>query len=85
MLLHQIIATQGTIGSDVSAVRSEVGKAITRLEVIETRNRTADLLHSDHETRIRLLERFRYTLAGMAILAGVLAGLVGSWIGAHVH
>lgn len=35
----------------------------------------------DHEQRIRVLERFRYTLAGMALLGGVAAGSLGYLIG----
>jgi hypothetical protein len=31
----------------------------------------------DHESRIRLLERFRYTLAGLSIIGGGFAGYIG--------
>ena len=37
----------------------------------------------DHEFRIRALERFRFTLAGLSVVGGVAAGTVGYWIG-HV-
>lgn len=37
----------------------------------------------DHETRIRLLERFRYTLAGFAVFAGGISGYLGYLIGRH--
>lgn len=38
----------------------------------------------DHETRIRLLERFRYTLLGGSILAGGISGYVGYLLG-HIN
>lgn len=85
MLLHQIISQQGAMAADMSALRSDVGKAITRLEVIDVRNRAADQDHGDFESRLRALERFRYTLAGLAVIGGILAGLLGTYIGTHLH
>ena len=89
------------IGTDVAAMRVEVGQIGTQLAVQEQQVRTADergrdlearvrVIESrppvaDHEGRIRALERFRYTLAGVAAVGGVLAGLVGQWIAQHVH
>ncbi len=35
----------------------------------------------DHEARLRILERFRYTLAGFALVAGGLSGYVGYLVG----
>lgn len=32
----------------------------------------------DHETRLRRLEQFRYTLLGVAVTAGTAAGIVSS-------
>lgn len=39
----------------------------------------------DHETRIRVLERFRYTLAGIAIVVGGASGYVGYLLGHAGH
>lgn len=39
----------------------------------------------DHEQRIRALERFRFTLAGLSIVGGIIAGAVGYWIGHVLH
>lgn len=61
-------------------MRTEVGKALTHIEVINSRNTDADKLHSDHETRIRTLERFRFTLAGLALAGGTAMGLLGAII-----
>ena len=39
----------------------------------------------DYESRLRVLERFRYTLLGAATLAGTAAGIVSGWLSAGVH
>ena len=39
----------------------------------------------DFETRLRSLERFRYSLMGAALLAGTAAGVASGWISAGVH
>ena len=39
----------------------------------------------DYESRLRALERFRYTLMGAATLAGTAAGVVSGWLSAGVH
>lgn len=85
LLLHQIIAAQGAISADLSAMRDNVIKTLTRLEVIEAGNQAANLLHADHETRLRLLERFRYTLLGVSIVVGLAAGIAGDLIGHAIH
>jgi hypothetical protein len=36
----------------------------------------------DHEARLRLLERFRYTLLGVSVTAGAAAGILSSVISA---
>ena len=36
----------------------------------------------DHEARLRLLERFRYTLLGVSVTAGAAAGILSSVIAA---
>ena len=73
------------IATDVTAMRGEVTKAMTRLEVFDTWRTQIVADVSDHETRLRLLERFRYTLAGMAVIGGVAAGLIGDLIGRALH
>ena len=39
----------------------------------------------DHEARLRVLERFRYTLVGLATVVGGLAGYAGYLIGHVTH
>lgn len=38
----------------------------------------------DHEARIRLLERFRYTLMGVAASTGAAAGIISSIVAALI-
>jgi len=39
----------------------------------------------DHETRIRQLERFRFTLLGASSTVGALAGIASSLLAAKIH
>jgi hypothetical protein len=47
-----------------------VTKLVGQQEAIHQRNATADQLHTDHEQRLRILERWRY-----AMPASILVGL----------
>lgn len=85
VLLSEIISNQQGTRSDIAGMRAEVTRAITRLEVMDLRNKNADDLHRDFEARIRLLERFRYTVAGVSLIGGFLAGFLGYIVGHAVH
>ena len=85
LALQTMLNQQATIQQDVSALRADTAKAITHLEVIDQRNRIADEFHRDIEARLRLLERFRYTLAGVSIVGGTAAGFIGYLLGHAVH
>lgn len=85
LLLQQIISQQSQLATDMSAMRSDLTRALTRLELVDQREQSAGQLQADHETRLRLLERFRYTLAGLAVVGGVLAGFIGDLIGHAIH
>lgn len=39
----------------------------------------------DHETRIRSLEKFKWTITGMSFFGGLLSGAVGYWLGHVIH
>ena len=75
--------TTADLYREVTGMRAEVGAALTRLAVIETRNGLADAAHADQEARIRALERFRYSLLGASVLAGSLAGIISAIITTH--
>lgn len=66
----------------MSEMRTDVGKALERLAVIDMRNHNADGIHADHEARLRAVESFKMKAVGAATAAGIVAGAAGSWIGA---
>jgi hypothetical protein len=80
-IVQIMLNQQSQIATDVSALRADTSKAITHLEIIDTRNKYADEFHRDVEARIRLLERFRYTLLGISLVMGFLSGFLGYYIG----
>jgi len=53
------------------------GEMNTQLAVIIEQLKTIP----DHESRIRALERFRYTIAGVSFIGGALSGFAGYWLG----
>lgn len=85
LVLQTIVTQQGAIQTDMSALRADVSKALTRIEVIDSRNQNADGLHRDYESRLRLLERFRWTLGGVSLVGGFLSGFLGYLLGHVVH
>lgn len=76
--------TMGDLYRELVGMRTDITKALTRIEVIDSRNGDADKLHADHEARLRTLERFRYTLAGLSVIGGAAAGWVGYMLG-HIY
>ena len=77
--------TMGDLYRELVGMRSDIAKALTRIEVIDTRNVDADRIHSDFEARLRILEKFRYTLAGIAVVGGACAGWAGYLLGHFLH
>lgn len=63
-LLIQIKEKVDSLVSTCSGLSNQLTKKAEALEV------------GDHETRIRNLEKFRWQLAGVGALSGVLSGLV---------
>ena len=101
LALQTILAGQSGIAADVAATRADVTRALVRLEVIEAQSKTADEFRHDvearlrvvearptspdHEGRLRALEKFRYTVGGLALVGGIVAGWLGEWLAVHVH
>lgn len=57
----------------------------TTLTELKTEMRPAMEASSDHEARLRLLERFRYTLLGATVMFSGLSGYMGYLIAAATH
>jgi hypothetical protein len=66
---------------ELVGLRSDVVKALTRIEALDTTNQLANEIHHDHEVRLRALESFRWKLAGACLTVSVLAGGAGTWVG----
>lgn len=54
-----------------------------RLAVIESQGTTSERIHSDHEQRLRSVERFRWVLFGASSAIGSGAGIVAALITAR--
>lgn len=76
--------TMGDLYRELVGMRQDITRALTRIEVIDSRNGDADRTTADHEARLRQLERFRYTLAGLSLIGGVGAGWIGYLLG-HIY
>lgn len=72
--------TNADLYRELVGMRTDVGRALTRLEVIDARNKTADTIHADYETRLRALEAFRWKLVGLALAVSLLSSALGIWI-----
>lgn len=70
---------------ELVGMRSDLTRVLAKQEATDLRNNNADMIHADVETRLRVLERFRYTLAGLAILGGAGSGFLGYLLGHAVH
>lgn len=68
----------------LAQVLLEQGKASTTLAVITEQLKTLLNTANDHELRIRSLERFRWTLGGLALAGGAASTLLGYLLG-HGH
>jgi hypothetical protein len=82
--MTDLVAGSVTIGDlyrELVGMRSDLSRVLAKQEAIDLINHSAEQIHADHETRIRMLERFRYTLAGLAILGGVGSGFLGYLLG----
>jgi hypothetical protein len=56
MSLQTVMAGVGSLATEMSALRGDVSRALTRIEVGEERHAAAALAVSDHEARIRAIE-----------------------------
>lgn len=83
--LHPGQITIGDLYRELVGMRGDLAKALTHIEVIDSRNLGADQVHIDHEARLRALEAFRWKVTGLAIAfgagSGMLSGLLTYFLG----
>lgn len=72
--------TTADLYRELVGLRQDITRALERLAVIDNRNQGADKAQQDHETRIRMLESFKWKLYGAAIATGAAAGGGAAWI-----
>jgi len=70
---------------ELVGMRSDLTRVLTHQEAIDTRNISADRIHADMEARLRVLERFRYTLVGVCVVLSGASGYIGYLLGHAVH
>lgn len=71
--------------SSITQVLIGIGGLQTAVAVIDTKLTDALRVSTDHESRIRALERFRFTLIGAGGVTGGLVGYVVNYIGNLHH
>jgi hypothetical protein len=69
---------------ELHGMREDLTRLGMHMEKVDTRGEIADRERSDHETRIRLLERFRYTLLGASSLVGAISGVIAALVSARI-
>jgi hypothetical protein len=69
---------------ELHGMREDMTRLAVHMEKVDTRNEVADRERSDHEARLRLLERFRYTLLGASSLVGASSGVIAALISARI-
>jgi hypothetical protein len=70
---------------ELVGMRSDLTRVLAHQEATDLINQRAEQVHADHETRLRALERFRFTLGGLAVIGGAAAGWAGYLLGHFVH
>lgn len=73
------LVTIGDLYREIVGMRSDVAKALTRIEVIDSHNTATAGDITDHENRIRSLEAFKWKLTGIALAVGMVSGLFSGY------
>lgn len=69
----------------MNGIQLDLREALTKLQVIDTRNVGADEIQRDHEVRLRQLEAFKYRILGAATFGASVAGALAGWLAAVIH
>lgn len=59
---------------EISQILQAIARVEVKVEQLGTDNIRAEGVHADHETRIRSLERVRWTAVGIALVIGGAGG-----------
>lgn len=54
----------------IKDVYTQVTALVGHMQAVDTRNHMADEIHQDHEARLRILERWRYSLPVSLLVSG---------------
>lgn len=73
--------TTADLYRELVGMRQDITKALERLAVVDARNINADGVHVDHENRLRSLERFKWTLLGLAAAVSTTVSVSGTLLG----
>lgn len=69
----------------MNGIQLDLREALTKLQVIDTRNVGADAVQSDHEARLRALEISKNKMAGAVATVSLLGGAVAGWLASFPH
>lgn len=80
--------TNADLYTEVIGMRAELRTALQEIAVIKVQRAGSDVLHNDHENRLRRIEadviRIRVIASTIGTIAGILSGYVSTLI-AHAH
>jgi hypothetical protein len=77
--------TIGDLYRELVGMRSDLSRVLAHQEATDLINRSSEQIHADHEARLRALEKFRFTLGGVAVVVGAASGYVGYLLGHVAH
>jgi len=77
--------TIGDLYRELVGMRSDLARVLAHQEATDLINRGSEQVHADHESRLRALEKFRFTLGGLAVVGGAASGYVGYLLGHFAH
>lgn len=69
----------------MSNIQTDLARAITKLEVIDSRNANADKIHDDFEHRLRAVETAKAKIWGASLSIGTIAGVLSGYLSTLHH
>ena len=77
--------TIGDLYREIIAMRTDIARALIRIEVLDTRTGGAETARQDHEIRLRVLEAFKWKLTGIALCVAIVCGLLSGFLTAVIR